>query len=453
MFYIFNDGKKDKKKNSGPYKKAIKELIKDIQVTDIVPLLRINNASLDGGVQDIESFILWVKDQGEDIDYNEAEKKLKEFYNKYTLEEMIYFYITILNNALYEDFMIQSSKTNGIELKDMFADCNETQIKLKTKSLIGIICAYSIIFNEKLLEKKIEFIDVAKDQANTKLSKYIKPQAMSLLKGVNGVPLILSSKEADLVSKLSVKLVNDGYGEEMLNHLKLVYSYRRLEEMVSMYCFGSKFNNYINKKEFIGEEAYRIENNKMFVLPIQLIHTRRLVPPVDGVVLKVKDHESIETIYINECTRFNFRMIYGIVRHKDGFEQPVSIRVNYNPIVMLNCWNSPDVASILMDFYNVPNEQLDGLNSLPEALDYEIMSSKYWELREHNYETPGEKEVRLSGKKVKREYPVKIGTYVKRISGNASEQTLKLSEQVRIQLPEKHTLVKEKNRTYDRNEI
>jgi hypothetical protein len=87
---------------------------------------------------------------------------------------------------------------------------------------------------------------------------------------------------------------------------------------------------------------------------------------------------------------------------------------------------------------------------IPPASEYEIISGLYWPLRKVGYETEAEKQQRESGKKVKREYSVKAGTYVRKIKGVASDEANKFASKLRIALGEGTTLIKEKDRKYFR---
>lgn len=450
MFYIFNN-KSNKQLKSDPYKKILKELTNNIRELDNDTISFLKNSSSHLGIPDTEELLLLIH-HNKELTYKEIEKKLKKIYSTNSFEELFYYYVVILNNSLYKDFIIKSALEANIPLEQVDPNHEETIITNKLQGTLATIAFYSILFNENLLERKIEFLNISEQYSESKPIKLIKPEPMSLLKGIHNIPILLTYKEADLVTRLSKKLILEGYDHKILDHMKLIYTYRFLEYNFSMYCFGKDFNSFINNKEFIGEEAFRIAELKMAIIPTATIKERKIIPPKDGVVLKLKNHKTVESIYLNECSRFNLRIIYGVARFKNGSEQPISMRLNSNEGTILYCYDTADISDVILDFYKCPEVKPQDEHNIIPVPEYEVLSATYWNYRNKGYETEKEHNQRVLGKKVQLEHTVKIGTRVKTIKTRASKEIREFADKIQLTLADNETVVRERNRNYTRNE-
>lgn len=445
MFYVLNT--KDEIRNNDPYKVALKSLVNEIKGMDFTTMESIKDVF---GDTSMDLLVSWVINNREEVTVKSLEKKLKVICKEFSVEELYYMYISSLSDVLTDEFMIESARNQGIDIKSEFAGYEEALTNLRLKSLIGTFCIYGLIIKEQLLEKNFESINIENDHNATRIIRSLRKGNYSIYKGIRGIPIIMSQKEAQLISGLVNKLINNRYDKKVIEYAGVMYSYRSLEILVSKYCFGNKVNEYVDLREFTGKEAFSISETKLFLSPVQVFTSRRIIPPEEGVVLIVDNQSNVESIYLSECSRFNYRMIFGVVRYKNGLECPISLRMNYNSTVTLSCYEVVDVMSIILDYYKIPEEALKCLGGIPSVPKYDVISGKYWLLRKNGYETNLEKEQRESGKKVKREYTVKTGTYVRKIKGVASNEANEFAKKLRIVLDEGTTLIKEKDRQYFR---
>lgn len=446
MFYLLNT--KEEIKNNDPYKIALKTLVSEFKKMDFTLLEPIKD---EFGDTSMDSLVSWIVNNTEEITIKSIEKKLKAMYKEFSIEELYYMYVSSLNDILVDEFMLESARCQGIDIKKEFSGYTKAITNLMLKSIIGTLCVYGIILKEQLLERNLDAINIADDFNATRIIRSLRKGNFSLYKGVRGLPIIISEKEAKLLSSLEKKLLNDGYSEKIIEHTSIMFSYRSLEILIAKYCFGNKVDKYIDIKEFVGEEAFNISETKLFLAPTKVMSSRKSIPAEEGVVLKVNNHKNIEAIYLSECSRFNYRVIFGVVRYKNGAEYPISLRMNYNSTVTLTCYEVVDVMSIIIDYYKIPEEALNCLGEIPTAPEYELLSGQYWLLRKNGYETETEKQQRESGKKVKREHAVKAGTYIRKIKGVASSEATEFANKLKITLNEGTTLIKEKGRRYFRD--
>lgn len=445
MFYVFNV--KEEIKNNDPYKIALKSIIKEIKNTDFETM------GLDTdcfGNTSIDLLISWIVNYKDEITVGSLEKKLKNLYEEFSMEELYYMYITSLNDVLADEFLIESAMDRGINIKEEISGYKDALANLRLKSLIGTLCIYSLILNHQLLEKKLESVNIEDDYNQTKIIRSIRKDRVSLYKGIRGIPILMSEKEARYVSELNNKMHNSGLPKKFFEYTGVVYSYRSLEMLIAKYCFGNNFDKYVDVKEFVGEEVPSVSETELFLAPVQIFNSRKIIPAKEGVVLKFNAHKNIESVYITECSRINYRIIFGVVRYTNGYESPMSLRINYNSTVTLSCYHVVDVMSVILDYYKIPEDKLKVLGEIPKVPEYEVLSGVYWELRKNGYETASDAKQRKLGKNVKREYSVKPGTYVRKSRGSASEQTKEFAKKIRIALEEGMTLIKEKDRVFFR---
>lgn len=442
MFYFLNkdNHKSSKKKRISPYRQVIKQLVNDINDTDTNAVLIVNSLNPEYRNVLLEDFISWVQAQGDDISYSIAEKKLKDIYAEVGLDRLIIFYISVLNTCLTEDFILRLSRMNNVKDADFFENYEEFQIRKKARTTLAKICLFSVIFSENLLDKSICKFSINDDYSKTKIIKEIKSETMSLFNGMDDIPLLLTQKETDLVYKLINKLRSDGESFAVFNHLKFLLSQHTLERFNAFYCFEDRLENFITNTEFTQNGATRVELSKFYSIPVEAIYQRRIIPPDEGVVIKVLDHPQIESIYLNECSRFNYRIIYGIVRFKDNYEQLYSLKVDINPILVLFTLYSGDVTSILLDFYKTPDTLKNNMG-ITSSFKFNILPAETWKYRTKNYTIPSNEDINNNN--------VKITTYVRKTKGNPSKETLNYANKLKLILEENQTLVKEKGRNYN----
>lgn len=442
MFYFLNneDFKSNKKKKLNPYRKVIKQLVNDINNTDYNSVLLVNELHPYFRNTKVENFISWVQEQGDDISYSQTEKMLKEVYTEIGVDKLLTFYISALNTSLTEDYILKLSRANNMKDSDFFDNYEEFKNRKNARTTLTKISLLAIIFSENLLDKNLYKLLLNDEQNQTKIVKDIKLQKLSLLNGINDIPLLLSQKEADLICDLITKLSREEQSIALLEHLRLLLSQHILEKLNTLYCFENKLENFITSLEFTEKEATKIELSRFFPIPLDALHQRKIIPPDNGVVLKLVDHPGIESIYVNECSRLHYRIIYGIVRHKDNHEQPFSLKIDTNPLVILFTLHSNDVVSVLIDFYKISQSFKDTLG-IKKSFKFDTLSADTWKYRTKNYTIPSNK--------CNTTEPVKINTYIRRTKGNPSKETLEYANKLKLSLEQNHTIVKEKDRRYN----
>lgn len=442
MFYYINKSTSNshKKKTINPYRQIIKQLIDDINKTDINAAIAVNTLNPEYRNINIEEYISWVHSQGKDISYSMAEKKLKNIYEETGLDRTIIFYIAVLNTSLAEDFILKISRMNNVKDADFFNNYEEFKIRKFARTTLTKISLYSIIFSENLLEKSIFKFSINEDYSKTRIIKEIRSEKMSLFKGLDDIPLLLTQKETDLACNLINKLKRDSQNIAIFEHLKLLLSQNTLEHFNALYCFENKFDDYVKDSKFNINDAKKFEAAKFYPVPVEATYQRKIIPPEEGVVLRVIDHPNIESLYINECSRFNYRIIYGVTRFKDGYEQSFSLKIDINPVVILYTLYSSDLVGIILDFYKVPSSFKETLG-ITTSFKFELLPADAWKFRKKDYTVTYTNENTIA--------TPKFNTYVRKTKGKPSKETLIYAEKLKLTLEENQTLVKEKDRRYN----
>lgn len=448
IFYLQNIKNKNtkNKKNNSPYRKIIKNLIYSISEIDIDTVKIVSNINPDYRIKAIEDFCIWVQSQGNEISYSEAESQLKSIYLENGFERLYYIYLSIINNTICEELILKSSHQENLKPQNFLDDYDEFLKRAKVRSIIATICLFSIVFNEDLLTKKIFKLNIKDDFLKSTLVKELRVENISILNGLGNIPILISEKETDLINKLIISLKKNSSNIRILEHLRLILTHFYAELSIAMYCMGSNYEYYLNNTSFSEKEAGKLESSRFYPVPCEVLSKRKLIPPDEGVILKLKDHPNIESIYLNECTRFGNRIIYGVGRFFDGYEFPYSLIINNNPITILFAPFAEDILSTILDFYKIFEDHKEYIG-LSKSFSYDLLSASYWKYRTKGYKTASEK---INNTKYNNEHPLKITTYIRSTKGNASKDTLSFAQKIHLIIEDHQTIVKEKNRFYNR---
>ena len=442
MFYVFNDTNviKTKKGTKGvnPYREAIKNLVADIKSTDFDILINTNVYIQSSLSSEIDKLLLKIYTM-KDINYKLIEKELDTLYKKFGLLNMLNMYVFTVNQIL-DSYLFNLVVAEDDQVK--VTDNNENYYK--TCSLLAKISIYSIIVANDLLNSKIDYIE--NDIKDYKFVKQLKREKISLVKGLYDVPVLLSTKEARYfknsleANTMSVRDISPYFH---------TYTIVQFQQFTQMLFFKDDFKKYFKFE-------YEYDNNRLygktyFTIDSSVIKLRKVLPPNGGVILKINNDENIESIFINEKEDANLRALGGIVRYKDGAEEDFIFILN-NPVSnFVYCTEPEKVFMALVKFYEIEYERIDKLRAKYKTMDFEVLSPYYWRYRANNYETTKEKEQRLQGKKVKREFTVNISSFIRKIKGNPSKEAQELAERLCVKLEPNHTIVREHKRTYNKS--
>ena len=434
MFYVYNNiNNLNNKKKSNEYREAIKVLVKDIKNTDFEVLINTNVYLKSEVCSEIDKLVLNIY-SSKDINYKSIEKNLINLYKKFGLMNMIKLYVVstnqILDSYLFNKCVDHSKRVTILD---------NTELYYKSCGLISNITMFSIILANDLLSSKIEY--VAKGETDYKFIKNLKKEKISLAKGLYNIPVLLSSKETEFVRAINDEMIFKDY----MN----TYTVLLFQTFSELLFFKEEYNKYF---EFNYEySTTRIDRRRIFSIDHNVVKLRKVLPPKNGIVLKVKNDDNIEAIYFNEKEDVETRAICGVVKYKDGTEEDFVFLLNNFVSASIYCSYAEKVFMALLLFYQVEYDNFYKVLNKYGKMDFEVLSPYYWKYRNSNYETKKEKELRLEGKKFKREYTVNISTFIRKIKGNASKEAQELAERLCVKLEPNHTIVREHSRTYNKN--
>lgn len=435
MYYIFNDA--GYKKNFNPYKEALKELVKQIKNTEFDILINTNIYIQSQICADIDKLVLKIY-SSDNINYNALEKDFKKLYKKYGVINLLNMYVVsvgqILDSYLFNRVVSEDKRVYILEDMDKY---------YKSCSLLATIALFSIIINNDLLNYKIDYI--IDNKADYKIVKDLKRESISLGKGLYDVPIFITTRDAKMFRN-SLE-ANSIRSEEVLEFFD-IYSVLLFQAMAEMVFFKDEYKKYFKfTYEYDIEALYY---KRIFSIDHNVIRRRKVLPPKDGVILRITNDKDVESIYLTEKDDLNSRAVAGVIRYTNGMEEDFIFLLSNVVSSSIFCTHAEKVFGAIMSFYEVECNSVNDMLNKYGRMEFEIISPYYWKYRKSNYETSKEREQRKQGKKVKREYTVNISSFIRRINGSPSKEAQQLAEKLCVRLEPNHTIVKEHKRTYNR---
>lgn len=441
MFYVYNDiSNSNNKKNFNPYREALKNLVDDIKNTDFNVLINTNVYIQSDICSDIDKIVLNIYSM-KNINYKSIEKEFNNLYKKYGLLNLLNLYVVSVNQIL-DSYLFN----NVVEPSKRVYILDDMDTYYKSCALLSKISLYSVIINNDLLNYKIDYMLDDKNKKDYRIVKDLKRENISLAKGLYDVPIFLTTKDARLFknSLSSNKLTMSEIRGYMNTYTVLLF-----QSLTEIVFFKDEYKKYFNFQ--YDYDIKKLYKKKIFSIDHNVIKLRKVLPPKGGIVLKIKDDDDIESIYFNEKEDLNNRAIGGVVRYTDGTEEDFIFILNSLVSSSIFCTCSEKVFIALLLFYEVEYEIFNKVLNKYGKIDFEVLSPYYWRYRKNNYETNKEKKQRLEGKKIKREFTVNISSFIRKIKGNPSKEAQELAEKLCVKLNPNHTIVKEHQRTYNKN--
>lgn len=444
MYYCYNNpnlinNKSNKnKKKYDPYRELTKSLVEKIKSTDINLLISINLYLKSDMLQEVEKVALSIY-QNQNINYKKIEKEVKNLHDRYGTSNLLYAYIIgcsqvlddyLFNRVVSEDRRVQKAE-NIEEIREI---C----------SVISLIAFASLTYAYDLLNYKIEGITISDNCL--KLRRSVKRENISIISGLFGVPFFLGAESSiDAYNTMSQDLGHQRAIEEYFRVQSVVF----FQNMLELSFFKDEFSKYFKIEYNLNyDELY---DKRVFAIGVDVMRLRKVLPPNGGVILKFIDDEYIESIYFNEKEDVDDRIVAGVVRYVDGSENDFSFLLSKVIGCNIYCKHCERVFMALLKFYEVSYPNFENILKKYGNPNFEVISPYYWKYRKQNYETNKERTQRLEGKKVKREYTVKISTFIRKIKGEASAESKALAEKLFIKLEPNHTVVREHTRTYNKS--
>ena len=438
MFYVYNDiNTLANKKNFNPYREAIKVLVKDIKNTDFDKLINTSLYLKSDVSSEVEKIILKIYSM-KDNNYKSIEKELVGLHKKFGLMNLLKLYVVstnqILDSYLFNKCVHQSKMVEFSINKELFYE---------TCALLSSVVMYSIVITNDLLKYKIEYI--SNDGLDYKLVKSLRRENISLMKGLYNIPVLLPTKEAATYRNA----LNSN--KMSLNHIQSymdVYTVLSFQAFSELLFFKGEYKKYFTFNYVYDTNV--LYKKRIFSIEHNIIKLRKVLPPKGGVILKVKNDNDIESIFLNEKGDIDTRVIGGIVRYTDGTEEDFIFMLNNFVSSSIFCSHSEKVFMALLLFYEVEYENFYKILNKYGRVEFEVLSPYYWRYRKNNYETTKEKEERLKGNRLKREHTVNISTFIRKIKGNPSKEAQELAEKLCVKLEPNYTIVREHKRTYNK---
>lgn len=456
MITLIHATEKYKKKNFDIYKELLKETsktMKNIPLEDIIQIDTFFNHDI---YSDISKLALLFYSHKDGSGFSKLKKEIKRLYKEHGLKSFVDLYLYFTYALMERDHILNEY---GIEIANKYTrysvqDSIYTYFNIE--SIIANLSLIIIIMENDLLNYGISHFE--ENNGEFKLIRNIKRDNISIIKSCYnksdkfeyGVIGLISSKELDSYLNKTAQIVKS-YSHLGSNKAGILCSddFLKLKNLTSVNFYQTLLSKMIYLKSYFNISENPFENSldlEVCYLKCSLLKSRKFLPPRGGVVLKINNHEHIESIYLNEGEFHEDRFLTAIVRYKDKSEYVFSLILPVNLFHIIALKHVEDVIDILLDFYGIEDENKPNNN-----LDYEVLSPYYWKYRNNNYETKNEKETRVSGKKVKREHEIKISSFIRKINGNPSNEALTLAKRLCIELEPNTTVVKEHTRTYSKN--
>lgn len=444
MYYCYNNpnlinNKSNKnKKKYDPYRELTKSLVEKIKSTDINLLISINLYLKSDMLQEVEKVALSIY-QNQNINYKKIEKEIKNLHDRYGTSNLLYAYIIgcsqVLDDHLFNMVVGEDRKVKKTE--------NIEEIR-EICSIISLITFASLVYTYDLLNYRIEGITIADDCL--RLRRSIKRENISIVGGLFGIPFFLGAESSiDAYNTMNYDLEHRRDIGEYFKVQSVVF----FQNMLELSFFKDEFSKYFKIEYNLDHDE--LYDKKVFAMDIDVMKLRKVLPPNGGVILKFINDKDIESIYLNEKEDVDDRIVAGVVRYTDGSENDFAFLLSKVVSSNIFCKHCEKVFIALLKFYEVSYSNFENILKKYGDPNFEVISPYYWKYRKQNYETNKERTQRLEGKKVKREYTVKISTFIRKIKGEASAESKALAEKLFIKLEPNHTVVREHTRTYNKS--
>lgn len=318
--------------------------------------------------------------------------------------------------------------------------------------VIHAITLLSIVLSNDLFNYEIESF---RKDTELKIVKPFKKKSQSIITAFNGLPFLIDSNACSIIKSYAMEA-----GEEEAENISSEFNMVFLSQLLAKYFYKEKYKDVVDnmlsvealfrpKSETSFLEVYRDKtsisefkkNNSSINIYTDVFKLRKVLIPANGVILKINNDDCyIESILLNEFSVEYGLYIIGIIRYKDGSELAINIPVHVYKTYNISAVNAFEACGVILDFYGVTES----------PIDYDVLAPYYWKYRFTNYETSDEKNARLKGVKVKREYEIEINSFVRKVNGNPSKEALALAKKLFIELEPNHTIVKKHSRTYNK---
>lgn len=449
MITLIQDNDYLRKKNCDPYKDMFKLFAKSIKDMPLEDIVRIDTFFNQETYCHIGKIALLFYSHKEGKGFSNIKKELKTLYKETSLEVLIELYL-LFSNIIIERTQVLKMYNEDIANLTRYKNQDSLDTYFNIEALVANISLMAIIMEHDLLNYNINCFK--ENNGSLQLLREIKKDKVSIIqhepcklmillssadteKLLNATALIVQ-KSKSLESKFYPNITNE------ISILRENLTVNFYQELLSMMIYKDK---YLKMREILNNNSF---DKDLCSLNTKLLRSRKFLPPKNGVVLKMKNHKNIESVFFNEIDLSEERILTGTVRYVDKEEFVFSVNLSTNILHTFLVRDTEDVLSILFSFYGIEDDH--NLQSRISTDDYEVLSPYYWKYRNNNYETNGEREIRLLGKKVKREYEIKVSSFVRKINGKPSQDSLNLAQRLCIELEPNTTIVKEHVRTYNK---
>lgn len=440
MFYALPQDSKDLEKD------AMKILSSSVRASDLTDVTMVDIIKPgDKLFKDIQEIALNIYLKNDKYPTKRRIKDIKDLQKKHGLEKLVLTFLEMYDELIgqyhQEHNLKNDSKSNPID--DKFIKDYRTNDRRFGRLFTHSVCLFSIILNNNLFNQELDYIQ--NKDGDISFVKNLRKEASGVITGYNGLPFPISKFLSETIMGCA-KEHGESYASQTASLVTVVF----MSQFVAKYFYKSNYPKLIDtslnvEKLFFFYRYFNRDMEEMtsaHFLDSDLFKQRKVLLPTNGVILKSLNKSSdLESALLNEFSTSYGLYIVGIARYKTGFEIPFTIPVHIKGNYLAYVPFPDDVFGLIYDFY--------GIKSCDK--EYEVISPYYWKYRNENYETKEEKELRLSGVKVKKEYEIKINSFVRKIKGHPSNEALSLARKLFIELEPNTTIVREHTRVYNKN--
>ena len=440
MFYALREDNKDIEKEA---MKKISATVRTFDLTDVTMVDIIKPG--DELFKDIQKIALNIYLKNDKYSLKKRIKDIKDLQKKHGLERLVLTLLEMYDELIgqfYQENNLSESNTSNL-MDDKFIKEYKTNNRRFGHLFAHTVCLFSIVLNNNLFNQELDYIQ--EKNGDISFIKIFRRESMSIITGYNDLPFIVSKSVEDIIFGCY-----EEHGEDSASKTSSLINVVFMSQFIAKYFYKSNYPKLVDpnlnvEKLFFFFRYFNNEIAKMSgvqILEPEVFKQRKVLLPANGVILKSLDESELESILLNEFSTNYGLYIVGIARYKTGFEIPFSIPVHIKGKYIVYVPNPEHVFNLIYDFYGIVS---------CDNKKYEVISPYYWKYRNENYETKEEKEFRLNGVKVKKEYEIKINSFVRKIKGHPSNEALSLAKKLFIELEPNTTIVKEHTRVYNKN--
>lgn len=435
MIELIRNKSNTKKKNYNEYNEMLKLFAREVKKVPLEDIVRIDTFFKEEMFCKLGKIALLFYNYENGDSLSVIKKELRKIYkiDKNALECVLLVSLMI-TNSIIENTRVENVYNVNLDNFISHKTGDSLNCHYNIQRLIVNILLVSMILEYDLLNHRIDYF--RENNNSLQLVRKLKKDETSIIYNDKyKIITLLSSDE----TKVLFQCLGD-------NNSDIKKSF--VSEVLFLQFYNELLSKVSNKDSYIkmsNSHSTIYSGMEVKSLPAKFLRGRKFLPPKNGVVIKMKNHKNIESIYFNEVNSTVGRVLTGVVRYADKEEFVFSINLSSECLHTISYRHATDIISILFDFYNIEWEECSGRIT---SDDYEVLSPYYWKYRNNNYETDNERESRLSGKKIEREHIIKVSSFVRKIKGNPSKEALSLAKELCIELEPNTTIVKEHIRTY-----